>query len=99
MEAPLPSDRLLMLAFTLHQQSIASCGHYFDESFDGRGQWSVGSTVCAACAALERHKEHQEAPTPGEKVWAVNEVTTVLGKGELPPQLGLVDRPAVDDVR
>lgn len=84
----LPSDRLLSIALTLHEQSIAGCGHYLDEAYDGRGEWKANQIVCAACAAIERHQAEHEKPAPGAKVFAVPATTSAPAKGEVLPQFG-----------
>lgn len=84
----LPSDRLLSIALTLHEQSRASCGHYMDEAFGGRGSWEVHEVVCAACAAIEKHHDAHEKPTPGAKVFAVDTNSAEFAEDELQPEFG-----------
>lgn len=83
----LPSDRLLALALTLHDQDVCSgCGGYKDECWDNAGDWSTAETVCGRCAALEQHQKDNDTPPPGLKVWPVS--NTGNASGEVPPQFG-----------
>jgi len=84
----LPSDRLLSIALTLHEQSRGACGHYLDEAYDDQGDWTPQTTVCAACAAEEQWRNTNEHPAPGTKVYAVPAATTAPGDGEVLPTFG-----------
>lgn len=83
----LPSDRLLSIALTLLEQSRGSCGHYVDEAYgESGGDWKVDEVVCRACAALEKHRDGQEKPTPGAKSFAFNAHQAEFGEDELRPE-------------
>lgn len=84
----LPSDRLLSIALTLHEQSRGACGHYMDEAYDGRGDWSAQTIVCSACAAEERYRAEHDHPVPGEKVFAMPNTTKAPAAGEVLPTFG-----------
>lgn len=79
-----------MLALTLHEKSrCRGCGSYLDEAYDERGDYSVQTTICSGCAAVEKHQhDNRENPVPGEKAWPVNEASAEFGEDEVRPQFG-----------
>lgn len=83
-KAWLPSDRLLSIALTLHEQSYGPCGHPI-EAYGGRGSWEPETTVCAACAAEERYRKDNPEPEPGLKVFAVD-AAAAKAPGEVEPE-------------
>lgn len=85
-KAWLPSDRLLSIALTLHEQARASCGHFMDEAFGGKGDWQVDQVVCGACAAIEEHQAEHDKPDRGAKVFAFNAHESEFGDDELRPE-------------
>lgn len=86
-KAWLPSDRMLAVAFQIHEDSVcAGCGGYRDECWDGRGDWQEQVTVCARCAVLERHRSDDEQLPAGAKVMVESVTVASLAPGELAPQ-------------
>ena len=82
---------MLAVALTLHEQSIAPCGHYMDAAFGehGAGVWEAVAVVCAACAAIEQWEEaHKDDREPGVKVHAVNEAAALDDDREVKPVFG-----------
>ena len=65
------TDTLIATAWEIHERSrcTGGCGHYVDEAWDDEADgWyeADDSTVCAACAARERHINDQKGtPEPG----------------------------------
>ena len=68
----LEEDRLLAMALTHHEDSLHSCGHPMDRTFDPRseGEFEAHDAICQACAARQR-KEHElgRDRKDGQQVW------------------------------
>lgn len=81
----MPTDRALAVALTLYEQSFGPCGHPMSKAYGGAGDWDVGTTVCAACAAEERYRKDNPDPEPGLKVYAVEADSAADSPGEVRP--------------
>lgn len=90
-------DRVLTLAYALYKDGLCACGHpaviAHDDEHDG---WIVAKddVICHACAALDRKRDGDAKPAPGQKVYAVDERSATPGEPSVERQ-----RPSVETSR
>lgn len=68
-------DRTLTLAYTLYKDGLCACGHPIVITHDDEhdGWYATKTSVCAACAALDRKRDGDDKSEPGEKAYVVDE--------------------------
>lgn len=64
-------DRLLAVALQVFEDNQCACGHPLSD-WGGEVAAEIETQTCPWCAAIEKHQQDQERPTPGEKVYVVD---------------------------